>query len=302
MSLLQLFSVLTSSFLAMSSTAHAQWIQPGSGELIPVKAIKEKITTAYLETNQSWCTPAVMIGPRTFITAAHCTSLIPANRLVKIVGPGFQKMVHVQVLSTPIHSDDDFFSGPQCEATIKGIVNNSVLTPDQLLSCWFVGGEPDLALLIAEENLPGPMLSLEQAPLLPYETVDLLGYSPKCGGDLGHYHRIQMRTFGFHKAQVVFDGHEMGENSSNVSPCGGDSGGIYFRKKTGGASIAAIHSASINYKGPYNLYGKRFFLPEHFSGGANLTEASVVKWIDTQIKKHDLKICGFNISCVDTVL
>ncbi len=265
----------------------------GPGQLVPVSEINQRLITAMLKSTKEWCTPAVLIGPRTFITAAHCTFLVPSNGMLKVVGPSISQFIHVQVISTPAVTDDDFFLGTGCEKTINGISQGTTLSPQQLLTCWFAGGKPDIALLVADSDISGPMLSLSSNPVQVGEPLKLLGESPKCGGDDGFYHIARMDLFGFSNSQMVLD-----TNNTKEHACGGDSGGIYFRKlQNNSVSVVGLHSADIRFIGPFKAYNKSFYLPPNFSGGTNITDPKVMRWLVQNIESYDLKICGINVDC-----
>lgn len=269
------------------------------GMAVPVTDIRKTITTAEISTTTEWCTPAVQIGPRVFITAAHCAKLLEGQKVLKIIGPGIQTESGFRVISTPSLSDEVSFSAPNCRSIFDGLKDGDTLTKQQMLDCWANDGQTDLAVLVIDADISGPMLSISSSSIASGEQLSLLGEAPACGGDFGFYRTTSFRVFGFNHSQVVLDGAEQGYPAGDSSACGGDSGGIYYREYLhSGVEVVAIHSAGTReQEAAVTINGKKVILPLHLSGGTDLTDPVARNWLKHNAESNRLSICGINISC-----
>lgn len=276
----------------------AQSLIPNVGGFIRTKSIQDHVSVARIENSEEMCSPAVLIGPRVFLTAAHCTPLIASNGLVKVYGPGFNKIIRVKAVTMSLITDDDFFSGDDCRTLIQSLPDGVTLTDQYLAKCWFKGGAADIALLVADQDIQSPMLSLGGIAPQNMEVISRLAEISKCGGDQGFFNRSQFKVFELNNSQVVLENFNVGSAQSNLSKCGGGSGGIYYRTlQDGSINIVGIHSASIQNAGPYTIYGKKIFLSTNLFGGTNLFATEPMDWLIHQIAKFGLQICGINLTC-----
>lgn len=276
------------------------------GQAIPVASVRSAINTAQVSNAVEWCTPAVQVGPRTFITAAHCAVLLAGQETLRVQGPNLKVEPKFKVISTPGISDESSFSAPNCKAIFSSLRDGDTLTREQMLECWANNGQADLALIVVDQDVPGAMLSVALAPIVVDEALSHLGYSPSCGGDAGYYRTTAFKVFGFNHMQVALDGRGMGISGGNSWSCGGDSGGIYYRPSTKtGVEIAAVLTASTHPKHenmPLLINGKNVILPPHLSGGTNLTDPDVRDWLEQNANANQLKICGINAQCSEVLI
>lgn len=274
------------------------------GKLIPVKEVRKILTTAIVSDNRSWCTPAVQIGPKTFLTAAHCIPLLKDAMTIHIQGPQIDLDSHFKTISTSMLTDENSFSSEKCKHVFEGLSDGETMTELEMLACWGNDGQPDLAIIITEKIVNGPMLSLSKTAPFASERLNLLGYSPPCGGDLGYCRSTRFKFFGFINSQIVFSGVGEGYGGNSSAACGGESGGFYFRNRSNqGAELVAIHSEATGNENIHSqINGKNIFVPAHMAGGTNLTELRVQQWIEQVIASEEIKICGFNLQCSDLQL
>ena len=287
--------ILLRTIIASGAEASTQ----AAGQRIPVSLVQNTFNTALIETETEWCTPAMQIGPRTFIAAAHCTPLLEKRTLLEIRGPLGKQTAAFKVVSQPVIADDDSFSGERCQQIFANIANGNTLSEEQLVSCWFQDGASDIALLITDHDISGPMASLATKPIIEGERLNLLGWSPICDGDLGFYRSLPFKQLNFTGSQVVFSGQDIGISGISSSACMGDSGGIYFRETSEGSiEIAAIHTGGTrDVDFTVELNGKMVVVPGHYAGGTDLSSPIPTAWLRTAAKSENLKICGLNLDC-----
>ena len=273
------------------------------GELVPTSFLTTRMTFARIETKEEMCSPAVLIGPRTFLTAAHCTPLIPSDGVVKVIGPSIVTSVKVEIISMPVIRDDDFFAGKRCRRVIDGVVSGDTLSPLQLGGCWFNGGAGDIALLVTDQDIQASFVALDLNPTREGELLNRIGENATCGGDQGFFHRVHLKVSSFTGSQMVLENKGAGPIQDGLSACGGDSGAIYYREDADkGIRVVGVHSASISSAGPYKILGKNIYLPTGYFGGTNLAEAKSTSWLKREAASRKLQICGLNLACAPVSL
>ncbi|MGZ3806368.1 MAG: hypothetical protein ACXVB4_19310 [Pseudobdellovibrionaceae bacterium] len=298
---LHIFALLVLSTISSISFANASYL---GGKPLSVLDVRKIVTTAYVTDDKEWCTPAVQIGPRTFITAAHCIPLIQNESKLRIIGEGINALSGFLFESLgPILSDENTFSATDCKALFEQLHDGDSLTREQMKICWANNGQADVALLITDQSFGGKMISVASAPIQIGETFNLLGYGPSCGGDLGFYRSTPFKVFGFINSQVVFDGTGTGISDKDSTACSGDSGGIYFRGlPETPVEITAVHSGGTKEQSlRISIYGKTVFLPAHFAGGTDITTPIVRQWLARIAQTYGLEICGVNTQCPRTL-
>lgn len=273
-----------------------------AGTLIPVEQINQRIVSAIMSDGVMWCSPATLIGPRTFITAAHCVPYIQDEMKLRVRGPQVDEILSIEKISMPSVdlgdlTDEKFFSSAECKKLFEQIENGTTLSPEQLKICWANGGKPDIALITVDKDFSGPMASLRSLPVSRGEKINLLRLSPKCDGNrLKFYDFSELGVFGFNNSQMILDG--LNDDGTHAKNCHG-SGGIYFEKDNERESleIVAIHSVGLSKIPPIKVNGKTVSLPPYYFGGAYVMDAVVQRWLKETAAKHNLKICGLNMNC-----
>ena len=94
------------------------WASDTSEALIEVNLVNHHFTTAILASETRWCSPATLVGPRVFVTAAHCVHLIPDTRILSVVGPSFRedrRVKAVHIMDGDTATDEEFFNGKDCK-------------------------------------------------------------------------------------------------------------------------------------------------------------------------------------------
>ncbi len=283
------------------SSLSAQGSPLRGGEQVPLANIFEITSVAAAaDDSKGWCTPAMQVGPRVFITAAHCLAVFNRDQFLKIEGRGINKRTKFSYLSLGEGLKDELvFSSPECKHLISNIPDESELTLEQMKRCWANDGQADLALLISEESVPGRYLSISQKANSVGEKLMLLGYTPDCGGNPRFYRATWFAIYGFNNLQVIFDGSGMGITDHDSSACNGDSGGAYLRiSSNGSVELNAIHSGGTKEENTeVSIHGKKLRVPRYFAGGTDLTSVPVQKWLLSIANQKGIEICGINISC-----
>lgn len=270
------------------------------GKQVPLKDISEIASIAMaIDDSQGWCTPAMQVGPRVFITAAHCLPIFKQKTSVQIVGNNINKQLPFSFFSLGEGlTDETTFNAPECRELISGLPDGSELTLEQMRLCWANGGQADLALLVVDEKVGGQYLSVSRQINSVGDDLVLLGYTPDCGGDPRFYRAASFITYGFNNFQIVLSGAGKGITDHDSSACGGDSGGGYLRLSKGSVELVAIHSGGTKEGSlELSIHGKKVFVPKYFSAGTDLTNIEVHKWLGLVAEKNKLEICGVNLSC-----
>ena len=272
--------------------------------LIEVHLIYDQFTTAILSSETAWCSPATLVGPRVFVTAAHCVHLIPDNQMLSVVGPSFRENRHVRaihMMGDEIATDERFFDGESCKRLFEGIQNNAILTLPQLLTCWNNDGSPDLALIEMEDSIPGKMFTLSSSDSSIGENFRFFRNTDRCANDKGapSFSLSTMPLFGFKNSQMIFDAR--GLTGTNGCKFGG-SGGTYFSLlKNETIQISAIHSGSTKDGVTMDIHGKRVTVPGNVYGGTRVGSTTVQSWLKSTASKEEFSICGVNRKCPEII-
>lgn len=264
---------------------------------VPVNTVKKYFVYAQVTDQKSWCSPAVLVGPKTFITAAHCAPLVSTAMSMPVMGAKNSSVAQISKIHfmDQIYGDEEFFLGQDCLQIFTQVSDGQILSAEQLLGCWFNDGKSDLALISVKEAISGPMLTIAHTPVEAEESSYVLRQEDCVAEDVARFKLAAVHVQGIKNDQIVFKGRD--ETGHPVKFCGG-SGGVYLRKKNSSAlEIFAIHSASIPENITVKIHEKLVTLPPFFHGGTYLTAPAVSKWMEEMAKKEELDLCGINLDC-----